>query len=76
VPREHVNFQRNIANADYADLVMIANLQGLIGSKHPFTQLDWSKISAFKRVGVPHDLNLMEDEDLSDQMAAAMAMLG
>jgi len=76
VPREHINFQRKVASADYADLVMIANLQGLIGSKHPFAQLDWANIPAFKRVGVPPDQNLMEDEDLSEQMAAAMAMLG
>ena len=76
VPREYVNFQRTVPKADYADLVMIANLQSLLGSNHPFTQLDWSKISAFKRVGVPHDQNLMDLEDLSDDMAAAMSMLG
>jgi len=75
VPEEHLNFEREIAKADYADVVMVANLQSYIGSDHPLTQMDWSDISAFERLGLSPEINTMEVEDLSADMEAAMALL-
>jgi hypothetical protein len=75
VPEEHLNFDRTVAKADYADVVMVANLQSYIGTDHPLTQLDWSEISAFERLGLSPELNTMEVEDLSADMEAAMALL-
>jgi HD-like signal output (HDOD) protein len=75
VPKEHLNFDRQIEKADYADLVMVANLQSYIGTNHPFTQMDWSTISAFNRVGLAPEINAYEAEDLSADMEAAMALL-
>lgn len=75
VPEEHVNFGRVVEQADYADVVMVANLQSYIGTDHPLTQMDWSTISAFARLGLSHEVSAHEAEDLSEDMEAAMALL-
>jgi HD-like signal output (HDOD) protein len=75
VPEEHLNFEREVNSVDYADVVMVANLQSYIGSDHPLTQMDWSGISAFDRLGLSPEINTMEVEDLSADMEAAMALL-
>ena len=75
VPEEHVNFDRLVDTVDYADVVMVANLQSYIGTDHPLTQMDWTTISAFDRLGLSAEVNAHEIEDLSDDMEAAMALL-
>jgi HD-like signal output (HDOD) protein len=75
VPKEHVNFARRVEKVDYSDLVMVSVLQSYIGSSHPYTQLDWTQISAFDRVGLEPEINAYEVEDLNAEMEAAMAML-
>jgi len=75
VPQEHVNFGRSREKPDYSDVVMVANLQSYIGTDHPFTQLDWTMISAFDRLGLEPEVNTMEAEDLTADMEAAMAFL-
>ncbi len=75
VPEEHMHFDREVPTLDYADIVMVANLQSYIGTEHPLTQMDWSTISAFDRLGLSHEVNTHEVEDLSEDMEAAMALL-
>jgi HD-like signal output (HDOD) protein len=75
VPKEHCNFKREVAQADFADIVMVAKLQSLIGSDHPYTNLDWTKISAFERLGLDPEIDMNEAEDLNAEMEAAMALL-
>ncbi len=75
VPEEHVHFDRVVDAVDYADVVMVANLQSYIGTDHPLTHMDWSAISAFDRLGLSHEVNSHEVEDLSADMEAAMALL-
>ncbi|HET8710405.1 MAG TPA: HDOD domain-containing protein [Spongiibacteraceae bacterium] len=75
VPEEHLNFTREVSRVDYADVVMVANLQSYIGTDHPLTQLDWTEISAFDRLGLEPEVNTLEVEDLSAEMEAAMALL-
>ncbi|WP_019529944.1 HDOD domain-containing protein [Dasania marina] len=75
VPEQHLNFDRNVAQVDYADIVMVANLQSYIGSDNPLTQMDWTPISAFQRLGLDPEVNAHEAEDLSADMEAAMALL-
>ncbi len=75
IPTEHMNFARRPAQVDYADVVLVANLQSYLGSDNPLAQMDWSQISAFERVGLSTEVNAMEIEDLSEDMEAAMAML-
>ncbi len=75
VPLEYQNFQRQVPSADYADLVMVARLQLLAGSDHPVNELDWGSISAFGRLGLDPGARLDDEEDLTAQMEAAMALL-
>lgn len=75
VPEEHVNFSRVVDAVDYADVVMVANLQSYIGTDHPLTQMDWTAISAFDRLGLSAEVNAHDIEDLSEDMEAAMALL-
>lgn len=75
VPSQHLDFTRDSAKVDYVDLVQVATLQSYLGSEHPYTQLDWSQIPAFRKLGLDPSQNLNDDEDLSAAMEAAMSML-
>lgn len=75
VPLEYANLYREVPAADYADLVLIANLQLIAGTDHPWTEVDWKSISAFERLGLDPEVDMSEEEDLNAQMAAAMALL-
>ncbi|WP_100640015.1 HDOD domain-containing protein [Marinobacter salexigens] len=75
VPLEFAKFQREVPSADYADLVMVASLQLLAGSEHPWAQMDWTAIPAFDRLGLDPNIDMSEEEDLNAQMEAAMALL-
>ena len=75
VPSQFLNFKRNSAKADYVDIVQVAMLQSYLGSEHPYTKLDWSTIPAFAKLGLDPNVDMKEDEDLSDAMEAAMSML-
>ncbi len=75
VPQEYTNFLRQTDNADYADLVMVANLQLVAGTEHPWTEMDWKAVSAFERLGLDPDIDMSEEEDLNAEMEAAMALL-
>ncbi|MDC0662617.1 HDOD domain-containing protein [Marinobacter sp. SS21] len=75
VPQEYTNFLRQTDKADYADLVMVANLQLVAGTEHPWTEMDWKAVSAFARLGLDPDIDMSEEEDLNAEMEAAMALL-
>ncbi len=72
VPLQYTQFERSHSSADYGDVVMVANLQRIAGTDHPWAQMDWDAIGAFERLGIDSD---SEAENLDAQMAAAMAML-
>lgn len=75
VPGQYSDFTRNSPTLDYVDIVQVATLQSYLGSNHPYTQLDWSQIPAFAKLGLDPSTLLQEDEDLSAAMDAAMSML-
>ncbi len=75
VAGQYNDFRRDSANVDYVDIVQVATLQSHLGSQHPYTQLDWSKIPAFAKLGLDPSTLRHEDEDLSAAMDAAMSML-
>ncbi len=77
VPASYLQFDRDPGSdkPDYADIVMVANLQTYLGSDHPLAQMDWSTVTAFSRLGLDPEVENSEAEDLSEEMAAATAML-
>jgi hypothetical protein len=60
---------------DFADIVMVANLQSYMGSEHPLGRVDWNTVSAFGRIGLDPNVNSMDVEDLSEAMTASIAAL-
>ncbi|TWC34611.1 HD-like signal output (HDOD) protein [Pseudomonas sp. SJZ079] len=75
VPSQYLDFTRDSAKVDYVDIVQVATLQSHLGSEHPYTQLDWSKVPAFSKLGLDPNVDMQADEDLSAAMEAAMNML-
>ena len=75
VPSQYLDFTRDSAKVDYVDIVQVATLQSYLGSEHPYTQLDWSKVPAFTKLGLDPQVDMQADEDLSAAMEAAMGML-
>jgi HD-like signal output (HDOD) protein len=59
VPMEYMNFNRDIAAADYTDLVTVATLQSITDPDHPLAKTDQATVGAFNRLG----LNQSADED-------------
>ena len=74
VPSAFTDFKRESDSVDYVDIVMVANLQSHLGTEHPYTQMDWSEIPAFDRLGLNPNAEEQEAEDISAEMEAAMAM--
>lgn len=75
VPMEYANFTRKVPKADYADLVLVANLQLVSGTEHPWNDIDLNTVSAFHRLGLDPHTDMSEEEDLNAQMEAAMSLL-
>lgn len=75
IPSQYLDFTRNSPKVDYVDIVQVATLQSYLGSEHPYTQLDWSQVPAFAKLGLDPQVDMQADEDLSAAMEAAMSML-
>ena len=75
VPSQYLDFTRDSSKVDYVDIVQVATLQSYLGSEHPYTKLDWSKVPAFAKLGLDPQVDMQADEDLSAAMEAAMSML-
>jgi HD-like signal output (HDOD) protein len=75
VPMAYLDFARKPPAVDFADIVMVANLQSYMGSEHPLGRVDWNTVSAFGRIGLDPNVNSMDVEDLSEAMTASIAAL-
>lgn len=53
VAAEHENITRDHAgDADYVDIIIVANIESYMGSNHPLTQVDLTTVSAFSKLGL------------------------
>jgi HD-like signal output (HDOD) protein len=75
IPSQHMDFQRTPPKVDYADIVTIAMLQSYAGSNSPMAEIDCNQVTAFARLGLDPESLASENEDLSADMEAAMALL-
>ncbi|WP_049722057.1 HDOD domain-containing protein [Gilvimarinus polysaccharolyticus] len=75
IPSQHMKFDREAASADYTDIVTVAMLQSYLGSDTALGKVDYSKVTAFGRLGMDPDMQMAEAEDLSAEMEAAMEFL-
>lgn len=74
IPVDHLKFDRDIPEPDYSDLVTVAMLQTQMDGDGEFADIDYTNVSAFKRLGLEADEHI-ESTDLSEDMEAAMEML-
>ncbi len=71
VPLNYLQFDRQAEVADYADLVTIATLQCAQGAGDTLSNVDLSQVTAFERLGLSHDIESMEGEDINEQIELA-----
>ncbi len=76
VPATHLDFQRDIAKADYADIVTVAMLQSLAANGQRYGDIDYSTVTAFDRLGLDFDIESAIAEGVSDELNDAMNLLG
>ncbi len=77
VASEHEHLSRDHdGDADYTDIVMVANLQSHFGTDHPLTKEDWTKIPAFGKLGLEPEMNIVDMEDAAEKMDAVKIALG
>lgn len=74
VAAEHEDLTRTHAgDADYVDLVIVANLESYLGTNHPLAQTDLTTVPAFGKLGLePDETEIVDVEALE----AARAALG
>lgn len=61
--------------ADFVDVVIVANLQSYIGTDHPLTKVDWSKVPAFSKLGISAEVNVVDVDEISANIEAVKAAL-
>jgi HD-like signal output (HDOD) protein len=54
--------------ADYADVVLVARLEALVGAANSPPMTEWSKIPAFHKVGVETEVNIVDIEGMADDI--------
>ncbi|EAT12084.1 HDOD domain-containing protein [Bermanella marisrubri] len=72
VPSQYLKFDRDAEKVDYADIVMVAVLQSVANTDHPYTKLDWSTIGAFDRIGINPEVDMAEAIDLDDDLTGLL----
>jgi len=70
IPIDYQQFDRHPAQADLADLVMVANLMVHTDGKSRWSKTDWHSVAAFSRLDLPTD---REDQTIAQlyQLAAS-----
>jgi len=76
VAAEHENLQRDEnMDADYTDVVLIANLLSHIGTDHSVTKLDWSEIPAFRRLALTPEESIDAIRDAREEIVELERLL-
>ena len=75
VAAEHEELTRDSKQADYVDVVTVANLQSYMGGTHALSDRDWSTIPAFAKLGLSHDVNVVEMEETAENIKQAQRLL-
>jgi putative nucleotidyltransferase with HDIG domain len=66
---EHENLQReHDGPADYADVVLVANLQSYVGEEHPLAKVSWAEVPAFAKLGLDTEVAVVDMEDHGDNI--------
>jgi HD-like signal output (HDOD) protein len=75
IPEKHLKFYEQKPQADYADLVTVAVLQCDFFRDSTISALDFSKISAFDRLGLDSNIDIGESKTLAIELETAVDLL-
>jgi len=76
VAAEHEDLQRDPDGPpDLVDVVLVANLQSYLGGTHPHSQVDWSTVPAFRRLGIDTDVSVVEITEGSEEIEEVQRLL-
>ena len=76
VAGEHTDLFRDADGpADYVDVVMAALLQAVAGSDHWLANQDLSSVSAFRRLGIEADMEMINVEGTAEDMDEVKQLL-
>jgi HD-like signal output (HDOD) protein len=66
---QHEDLWRSEGSAvNYVDVVTVANLHSYVGTQHPLTKSDWSKVPAFTRLGLTPEESLATLEAAREEL--------
>ncbi len=71
IPMDYLNFQREPKKVDYADIIMVANLNSRKNTNHQMAKIDRSGMPVFKRLGLDPNLELIKNEAIQEELEAA-----
>ena len=55
-------------DASYAEVVLVARLEALVGKPTVLPMSDWPKVPAFRKVGVETEINIIDIEGVADDV--------
>ncbi len=76
VVAEHEDTDRDKApEADYTDVVLVANLQSYINSTHPHSNADWEHIPALAKLGLSPEVSIVTMEETAEDVQEVQRLL-
>ena len=72
---QHENLAYDSDELDYADVVIVANLQSYLGTGHRLNDLDWTSIPSFQKLGLKADANVMTMKKTREDIQSIRAVL-
>ena len=71
VPAEHENLEyTHDGDANYVDVVIVANLESYSGSQHEHSDVDLSQVPAYKKLGLEPDSDVIDVEAVAEAKSA------
>ncbi len=71
VAADHEDLTREHAgDADYVDLIIVANIESYAGSNHSLRQIDLSTVTAFSKLGLEPESEMLDIEAVQETKAA------
>lgn len=76
VVAEHEDLDRDkTPTVDYADVVLVANLQSYIDSSHPHSNADWEHIPALAKLGLSPEVSIVKMEETAEDVQEVQRLL-
>jgi putative nucleotidyltransferase with HDIG domain len=76
VAAKHEDLTRDPGGApDLVDVVIAANLQSYFGKGHPHSEIAWSEVPAFSRLGLDTEVSVIDMDDTGESIKEVQASL-